>query len=69
MRPDPDRDSLPPLEAPGLTLTHSRQSPGQAAEIKAVYQLVEQCGTSLVTQWLRLRSQCRGPGFNPWSGS
>ena len=27
------------------------------------------CGTSLVTQWLRLCSQCGGPGFNPWSGN
>ena len=23
----------------------------------------------LVVQWLRLRSQCRGPGFHPWSGN
>ena len=26
-------------------------------------------GTSLTGQWLRLCSQCRGPGFNPWSGN
>ena len=26
-------------------------------------------GTSLVIQWLRLHSQCRGPRFNFWSGS
>ena len=26
-------------------------------------------GTSLVVQWLRLNSKCRGPGFNPWSGN
>ena len=26
-------------------------------------------GTSLVVQWLRLCSQCRGPGFDPWSGN
>ena len=26
-------------------------------------------GTSLVVQWVRLCSQCRGPGFNPWSGN
>ena len=25
--------------------------------------------TSLVVQWLRLRSQCRGPRFYPWSGN
>ena len=27
-------------------------------------------GTFLVVQWLRLHalSQCRGPGFHPWSG-
>ena len=24
---------------------------------------------SLVVQWLRLHPQCRGPGFNPWSGN
>ena len=24
-------------------------------------------GISLFVQWLRLYSQCRGPGFNPWS--
>ena len=24
-------------------------------------------GTFLVVQWLRLCSQCRGPGFDPWS--
>ena len=24
--------------------------------------------TSLVVQWLRPCSQCRGPGFDPWSG-
>ena len=24
-------------------------------------------GTSLVVQWLRLCSQCRGPRFDPWS--
>ena len=23
----------------------------------------------LVVQWLRLQSQCKGPGFSPWSGS
>ena len=26
-------------------------------------------GTSLVVQWLRLRSQCRGPRFHPWLGN
>ena len=26
-------------------------------------------GTSLVVQWLRLHSQCRAPGFDPWSGN
>ena len=26
-------------------------------------------GTSLVVQWLTPRSQCRGPGFDPWSGN
>ena len=26
-------------------------------------------GTSWVVQWLRLSSQCRGPGFDPWSGN
>ena len=26
-------------------------------------------GTSLVVQWLRLYSQCRGPRFDPWSGN
>ena len=27
-------------------------------------------GTSLVVQWLRLHApQCKGPGFNPWSGN
>ena len=26
-------------------------------------------GTSLVVQRLRLHTQCRGPGFNPWSGN
>ena len=26
-------------------------------------------GTSLVVQWLRLCSQCRVLGFDPWSGS
>ena len=26
-------------------------------------------GTSLVVQWLRLRSQCREPGFDPWTGN
>ena len=25
--------------------------------------------TSLVGQWLTPSSQCRGPGFNPWSGN
>ena len=25
--------------------------------------------TSLVGQWLRLHSQCRGPEFHPWSGN
>ena len=25
-------------------------------------------GTSLVVQWLRLCSQCRGPGFDLWAG-
>ena len=24
---------------------------------------------SLVVKWLRLCSQCKGPGFNPWSGN
>ena len=41
VRPDPARDSLSPLEALGLTLTCSHQSPGQAAKIKAKYQLEE----------------------------
>ena len=26
-------------------------------------------GTTLVAQQLRLCSQCRGPGFSPWSGN
>ena len=26
-------------------------------------------GTSLLVQWLRLYSQCRGPGFDPWTGN
>ena len=26
-------------------------------------------GTSLVVQWLRLCSQGRGPGFDPWAGN
>ena len=26
-------------------------------------------GTSLIVQWLRLCSQGRGQGFNPWSGN
>ena len=26
-------------------------------------------GLPLVVQWLRLHSQCRGPGFDPWSGN
>ena len=27
-------------------------------------------GTSLVVQWLKTScSQCRGPGFHPWSGT
>ena len=30
---------------------------------------VYQGGTSLVVRWLRLHSQCRGPGFDPWSGN
>ena len=25
-------------------------------------------GASLVVQWLRIRLQCRGHGFEPWSG-
>ena len=25
-------------------------------------------GTSLVAQWLRIACQCRGHGFEPWSG-
>ena len=29
----------------------------------------EQQGTSLMVQWLTLCSQCRGAGFNPWSGN
>ena len=29
----------------------------------------ELLGTSLVVQGLRLGSQCRGPGFDPWSGN
>ena len=27
-----------------------------------------QFGTSLVVQWLRITRQCRGHGFEPWSG-
>ena len=30
---------------------------------------IYQGGTSLVVRWLRLHSQCRGPGFDPWSGN
>ena len=26
-------------------------------------------GTSLAAQWLTPCSQCRGPGFHPWSGN
>ena len=26
-------------------------------------------GTCLVAQWLKLCSQCQGPGFDPWSGT
>ena len=28
----------------------------------------KQQGTCLVVQWLRLCSQCRVPGFDPWVG-
>ena len=33
--------------------------------IKGIY---KNSGTSLVAQWLRIRLQCRGQGFEPWSG-
>ena len=36
-------------------------------EVKCVP--VKCLGTSLVVQWLTPRSQCRGPGFDPWSGN
>ena len=26
-------------------------------------------GTSLVVQWLRIHLECRGHGFDPWSGN
>ena len=29
----------------------------------------QDCVTSLVVQWLSPCSQCRGPGFEPWSGN
>ena len=33
------------------------------------YPLRAWIGTSLVAQWPRLCTQCRGPRFNPWSGN
>ena len=32
-------------------------------------EILQHTGTSLVVQWLRLSSQSRGPGFDPWSGN
>ena len=56
---------------PGVTacklMVHSETSFCQGGERKEVK--ISSLGTSLAVQWLRLCFQCRGQGFDPWSGS
>ena len=38
-------------------------------QISKIWFIKSKWRTFLVAQWLRLCSQCRGLGFDPWSGN